>query len=126
MTSHKWNVSFVAEELEPGQPYRLENGLEITSVKKPKKCVKKVRAGTEENSSILIRLVKASHGDIVVLHYVGRTQGPEGEIFDDTKSKGFPFKFELGGGRSIKGLDLGMRGVCKGEQREIFVPSDLA
>ena len=37
---------FLTEELEIGQPYRLENGLEITSVKKPKKCVKKVRSGT--------------------------------------------------------------------------------
>ena len=75
---------------------------------------------------MLIRLVQASHGDIVVLHYVGRTLGPTGKLFDETKSKGFPYKFELGGGRSIQGLDIGMRGVCKGEQREIFVPADLA
>ena len=75
---------------------------------------------------MLMILVKASHGDIVVLHYVGRTTGPEGEIFDETKSKGFPYKFELGGGRAILGLDIGMRGVCRGETRDISVPPSLA
>ena len=33
----------VIEELEIGQPYKLDNGLEITSVKKPRSCFKKVR-----------------------------------------------------------------------------------
>ena len=33
----------VLEELEIGQPYRLDSGLEITSVKKPRSCFKKVR-----------------------------------------------------------------------------------
>ena len=71
-------------------------------------------------------LVKASHGDIVVLHYVGRTLGPAGPIFDESKPKGFPYKFELGGERAIRGLDLGLRGVCKGEQRELSIPPHLA
>merc|ERR1719189_1232096 len=89
-----WNISATSgdllsvledlEELEIGQPYRLDNGLEITSVKKPRSCFK-----------------KASEGDIVVLHYVGRTRGPRGEIFDESRPKGFPYKFEVGGGRAI-------------------------
>lgn len=75
----------------------------------------------------IIRLVvQATQGDILVLHYVGRTQGPEGEIFDESKPKGFPYKFEVGGGRAIQGLDLGLRGVCKGEVRDIWIPSHLA
>ena len=75
----------------------------------------------------IIRLVhQASQGDIVVLHYVGRTRGPRGEIFDDSKSKGFPYKFEVGGGRAILGLDQGLRGACKGEVREIWIPPSLA
>ena len=63
---------------------------------------------------------------MVVLHYVGRTQGPEGEIFDQSQTKGFPYKFEVGGGRAILGLDLGVRGACKGEVRDIWTPPHLA
>ena len=63
---------------------------------------------------------------MVVLHYVGRTRGPEGEIFDDSKAKGFPYKFEVGGGRAILGLDQGVRGACKGEVRDIWLPPHLA
>lgn len=73
------------------------------------------------------RLVyQASEGDRLVLHYVGRTQGPQGEIFDESRPKGFPYKFEVGGGRAILGLDLGLRGACKGEVRDIAIPPHLA
>ena len=76
---------------------------------------------------MIIRLVhQASEGDVVVLHYVGRTQGPRGEIFDESKPKGFPYRFEVGGGRAILGLDLGLRGVCKGEVRDLSIPAHLA
>ena len=37
------------EELEVGQVYRLDNGLEITSVKRSRSCVKKVSTATEQH-----------------------------------------------------------------------------
>ena len=114
----------VIEELEIGQPYRLDNGLEVTSVKKPKNCFKKVRNWTLDMFHVNI-FIQASEGDILVLHYVGRKHGPDGEIFDETRPRGFAYKFEVGGGRAIQGLDLGMRGVCKGEIRNITMPPDL-
>ena len=46
-------------------------------------------------------------------------------MFDETKTKGFPFKFQLGGGRIIEGLERGVRGMCKGETRALLVPPEL-
>ena len=46
-------------------------------------------------------------------------------MFDETKTKGFPFKFQLGGGRIIEGLERGVRGMCKGESRALLVPPEL-
>ena len=55
----------------------------------------------------------------------GRLHGVAGEVFDKTKKKGFPFKFQLGGGRIIEGLERGVRGMCKGETRSLLVPPEL-
>ena len=70
-------------------------------------------------------LNQASAGDHLTVNYVGRLHGEDGEVFDETKKKGFPFKFQLGGGRIIEGLERGVRGMCKGETRALLVPPEL-
>ena len=96
-------------DLEVGKTVHLEDGLQVTVTKKVKNCVK-----------------RATEGDVLLVDYVGRYHGKHGEINDDTKKKGFPYKFMVGEGRSIVGMDRVVRGMCKGETRELFIPHKLA
>ncbi|MGW5419779.1 FKBP-type peptidyl-prolyl cis-trans isomerase [Streptomyces sp. NPDC003943] len=63
-------------------------------------------------------------GMVVRVHYVGVTFG-SGKEFDASWDRGEPFKFALGSGRVIKGMDRGMRGMRVGGRREIIVPPRL-
>ena len=74
---------------------------------------------------IKILFSQASSGDNLTVNYVGRLHDETGEVFDETKTKGFPFKFQVGGGRIIEGLERGVRGMCKGETRAFWVPPEL-
>ena len=101
-------------DLVPGVPVHLSDGLIVTQVRGVERCVR-----------------QAEDGDSLTIEYVGRYGGEEGEVFDETRTKEFPFKFELGGGgerggRVIEGLTRGVRGMCRGEVRNIFIPSQLA
>ena len=94
------------EELEQGQTAYLEGGLNVTITKKLKKCFK-----------------RAVVGDILTIDYVGTYNN--GTVFDESKTKLTQFRFQLGGGRIIQGLELGVRGMCKGETRLLSVPHKL-
>ncbi|MER7028957.1 MULTISPECIES: FKBP-type peptidyl-prolyl cis-trans isomerase [Streptomyces] len=63
-------------------------------------------------------------GMVVRVHYVGVTYG-SGKEFDASWDRGEPFKFALGGGKVIKGMDRGVRGMRVGGRREIIVPPRL-
>ncbi|KOX16273.1 MULTISPECIES: FKBP-type peptidyl-prolyl cis-trans isomerase [unclassified Streptomyces] len=67
---------------------------------------------------------EAKPGGVVRIHYVGVTFGT-GREFDASWDGGRPFKFAVGGGRVIKGLDRGIRGMRVGGRREIVVPPRL-
>ena len=96
-------------DLKVGDQVELRDGLRVMVVKQSSKCVKTVDTG-----------------DFVIIDYVGRYGDKDGDIFDDTSTKDFPFfKFEVGGGRVIEGLDRAIRGMCKGDIREIWVPYRL-
>ena len=102
------------DDLVPGVPVHLSDGLIVTQVRGVERCVR-----------------QAEDGDSLTIEYEGRYDGEEGELFDETRTKEFPFKFELGGGgerggRVIEGLTRGVRGMCRGEVRNIFIPSQLA
>ena len=101
-------------DLLPGVPVHLSDGLIVTRVKGVERCVR-----------------QAEEGDSLTIEYEGRYGSEEGEVFDETRSKEFPFRFELGGGgerggRVIEGLSRGVRGMCRGEVRNIFIPAQLA
>ncbi|MEV6263569.1 FKBP-type peptidyl-prolyl cis-trans isomerase [Streptomyces sp. NPDC051784] len=67
---------------------------------------------------------EAQPGRVVQVHYVGVTFA-SGKEFDSSWEQGRPFKFAVGGGKAIKGLDRGVRGMRAGGRREIVVPPRL-
>lgn len=68
------------------------------------------------------RVVQA--GDSVSVHYIGTLQ--DGTEFDNSKKRGDPFDFKVGGGQVIKGWDEGLVGMKVGGQRILVIPSDMA
>lgn len=78
-----------------------------------------VKAGSGEK--------KAANGDVLRVHYVGRTEGFDSKkIFDSSRKKGVPFTIGLGEGRVIAGWEMGLQGMRKGELRRLSIPHYLA
>ncbi|MEW1891648.1 FKBP-type peptidyl-prolyl cis-trans isomerase [Streptomyces sp. NPDC085659] len=67
---------------------------------------------------------EALPGRVVQVHYVG-VAFASGREFDSSWEQDRPFKFAVGGGKAIKGLDRGLRGMRVGGRREIIVPPRL-
>ncbi|MCA9362388.1 FKBP-type peptidyl-prolyl cis-trans isomerase [Candidatus Kaiserbacteria bacterium] len=63
-------------------------------------------------------------GDVVSVHYAGTLQN--GQEFDNSRKRGAPFEFKVGGGQVIKGWDEGLVGMKVGGQRVLVIPSDMA
>lgn len=63
-------------------------------------------------------------GDTVAVHYVGTLQN--GQEFDNSKKRGQPFEFNVGGGQVIEGWDKGVVGMKIGGQRILVIPPDMA
>lgn len=59
-------------------------------------------------------------GTHVKIDYVGRL--PHGEIFDSTKRRNMAYEIDVGKGRALPGLELGILGMHKNGKRRIFVP----
>jgi peptidylprolyl isomerase len=66
----------------------------------------------------------AKPGDHVTVHYVG-VSFSTGEQFDSSWDRGRPFDFPLGGGRVIKGWDMGVTGMREGGRRTLIIPPSL-
>lgn len=54
-----------------------------------------------------------AQGNDVHVHYVGKLL--DGTVFDSSRDRGEPFKFTLGKGQVIKGWDIGVKSMKKGE-----------
>lgn len=63
-------------------------------------------------------------GDTVAVHYIGTLQ--DGTEFDNSKKRGEPFTFTVGGGQVIKGWEEGLVGMKVGGQRVLIIPPDKA
>lgn len=64
-------------------------------------------------------------GNTVVVHYRGSF--PDSTVFDSTYEKGEPFEFKFGDdSQVIKGLELAICQMRKGEKAKIIIPSLLA
>ncbi|KAL5665412.1 hypothetical protein ACJX0J_025520, partial [Zea mays] len=57
-------------------------------------------------------------------HYTGTLI--DGTMFDSTRDRDSPFKFTLGQGQVIKGWDLGIKTMKKGENAVFTIPPELA
>jgi len=68
----------------------------------------------------------AQPGDFLSVHYTGRFDDENGEIFDTSHKRGQLYKFQLGAGRVIQGYEQGVPGMCKGETRTLTVPPRFA
>eukprot|EP00913_Durusdinium_trenchii_P004856 g4510.t1 len=64
-------------------------------------------------------------GDEVTVHYVGTLQS-DGSQFDSSRSREQPFKFTLGQGEVIKGWDLGVATMKKGEVAKFTLSPEYA
>jgi len=68
---------------------------------------------------------KPKKGDEVSVHYVGTLQS-DGSEFDSSRSRGQPFVFTLGKGQVIKGWDVGVASMKKGELAKFTLAPDFA
>ena len=65
----------------------------------------------------------AKAGANVKVHYPGWLTN--GYKFDSSRDREQPFAFPLGGGRVIRGWDLGVAGMLPGEKRILMIPPGL-
>ena len=65
---------------------------------------------------------KPFSGDKVSVHYVGTLE--DGTKFDSSRDRGQYFKFDLGKGQVIKGWDVGVASMAKGETAVFTIRSD--
>lgn len=66
----------------------------------------------------------AKVGDKISVHYTGVLE--DGKKFDSSRDRDQPIQFVLGKGEVIKGWDLGIVGMKKGEMRRLLIPYSLA
>ncbi|EFC35420.1 peptidylprolyl isomerase [Naegleria gruberi] len=64
------------------------------------------------------------HGSKVSVHYTGTLTN--GKKFDSSVDRGTPFSFNLGLGQVIRGWDLGVKTMKKGEKAILEIPSEYA
>ncbi|XP_067891617.1 peptidyl-prolyl cis-trans isomerase FKBP7 [Heterodontus francisci] len=69
---------------------------------------------------------KSKRGDALNAHYDGFLAKDGSQIYcSRSDNEGHPKWFILGVGQVIKGLDIGMTGMCEGEKRKLTIPPSL-
>jgi len=65
---------------------------------------------------------EVQEGDVVSVHYAGRLQ--DGTEFDNSRTRGSAFEFEVGGGQVIAGWEEGLVGMKVGGERILVIPPE--
>jgi len=65
---------------------------------------------------------EVQEGDVVSVHYAGRLQ--DGTEFDNSRTRGSAFEFEVGGGQVIEGWEEGLVGMKVGGERILVIPPE--
>lgn len=65
---------------------------------------------------------QVQEGDVVAVHYAGRLQ--DGTEFDNSRTRGAAFEFEVGGGQVIAGWEEGLIGMQAGGERILVIPPE--
>jgi len=94
--------------LEVGRRLLVKGGLQVTLLRPGRRCRRKV-----------------VNGDLVAIQYEGRLEGEEWSVFHSTELRQ-PFVFVVESGRALPGLVAGVRGMCRGEVRSLYLPMELA
>lgn len=63
-------------------------------------------------------------GENVTVHYTGKFEN--GNVFDSSLNRGTPFSFTLNAGQVIRGWDIAVGTMKKGEKSIFLIPSELA
>jgi peptidylprolyl isomerase len=66
---------------------------------------------------------EVQEGDVVTVHYAGRLQ--DGTEFDNSRTRGSAFDFQVGGGQVIKGWEEGLIGMKVGGERILVIPPEM-
>ncbi|MBL8513522.1 MAG: FKBP-type peptidyl-prolyl cis-trans isomerase [Betaproteobacteria bacterium] len=74
---------------------------------------------------------RSKEGGAILVHYTGwiyDSSKPDGKgaQFDSSAGRPVPYGFIIGGGRVIKGWDLGLTGMAERAKRTLIIPPDLA
>ncbi len=67
--------------------------------------------------------VKPTPGSTVTVHYDGMLTN--GTMFDSSRKRGQPFKFQIGKGMVIKGWDQGVMDMSVGQKCRLTIPPEL-
>lgn len=93
--------------------------------------VNNMSEGYEETESGVRYLVKDPGGDKkvadgkqVLVHYTGMLI--DGTVFDDSRKRGQPAKFDIGAGRLIPGYEEGLMLLHEGAEARLMIPPQLA
>ena len=70
-------------------------------------------------------LEKTKKGDFISIHYNG-TLYTNGNVFDSSILREYPFVFQLGKRTMHDGFEKGLLGMCVGEKRKLVVPAGIA
>ncbi|KAL1498958.1 hypothetical protein AB1Y20_001177 [Prymnesium parvum] len=64
------------------------------------------------------------HAQVVAVHYDAYL--PNGEMWDSSKRRGRPLRFQLGAGQVIPGLEAGVEQMCLHQRVRLRIPAALA
>ncbi|KAA6401157.1 MAG: putative FK506-binding protein 2 precursor [Streblomastix strix] len=102
----KSEFEFDSETLDLGDSIQVDM-LQILTLKKPDDCTKTSKLGDK----LFVKYAA----------FLLETGNQLANIYESQE----PYNFRIGEGKVLKGWDQGLLGMCKGERRKLFIPSEL-